>query len=296
MMPSSQELDYFTTLAEVLNFSRAAERIGISQPSLSASIKKLERAVGVELFFRDKHKVKLTIAGTRFLTHAKAMQQLWQASKASCYAAENEVQGRVILGCHVSLALCLLPSALSALIAAHPQLTLELKHDLSRRITAEVIGLTMDVGLVVNPVLHPDLIIRKLADDAFTCWISKDCVAGNEKVIVCDPNLLQTQAILKQLSQVGMAYDRVLPSNNLELILALVKAGAGVGILPGSVVSTLPRGQLTKLPEAPYFKDEICVIYRHENRHNLAVQAVIQAISPRGDLQPLVGLDQFNQC
>lgn len=291
MMPSAHELDYFTTLTEVLNFSRAAERIGISQPSLSASIKKLERAVGVELFFRDKHTVRLTVAGARFLSHAKTMQQLWQASKASCYAAKNEVQGRVILGCHASLALCMLPPALPTLMSAHPQLTLELKHDLSRRITADVIGFVMDVGLVVNPVLHPDLIIRKLADDAFTCWISKDCVAGNERVILCDPDLLQTQAILKQMPQAGIAYDRVLPSTNLELILALVKSGAGIGILPGSVVSTLPRGQLTKLAHAPYFNDEICLIYRHENRHNLAVQAVINAISPRGDRQPFIGLD-----
>lgn len=278
MIASSNELLYFIELSKTLNYSRAAERIGISQPSLSAAIKRLEHAIGTDLFIRDKHKVILTQAGKNLLLHAKQLLQLWDTTKANCLASQSQVQGSIILGCHPSIALYYLPKFLPELLAKHSRLEIKLKHDLSRKIAEEIIDLIIDIGIVVNPIKHPDLIIKKLFDDEVTFWQSSLLKAADEKIIICDPELRQTQSLLKKIHHKGIKYNRIITTNNLEVAGKLTAEGAGIGILPGSVVKSLHQTKLFRLPKAPVYHDEICLVYRHENRNLKVVQVVIEAI------------------
>lgn len=280
MIASPNELLYFLELSKTLNFSRASERIGISQPSLSSAIKRLENSLGVELFIRNKHKVILTQAGKNFISHAKQLLQLWDTLKASCLASEHEVQGSITLGCHISIGHSFLPKFLPALLTTYPKLEIHLKHDLSRKIAEEIINFTIDVGIVVNPIKHPDLIIKPLTYDEVTCWQSTSLKNSSldEKTIICDPELAQTQWLLKKIHQKGIKYKRIISTNNLEMAASLAAEGAGVGIVPASVVKRLNISSLSVVPAIPAFKDEICLIYRHENRHIKAMQVVVDAI------------------
>jgi DNA-binding transcriptional LysR family regulator len=282
MIASSNELLYFIELSNTLNFSRASERIGITQSSLSTAIKRLEHSIGTELFIRDKHKVLLTQAGKNLLLHARQLLQLWDTTKASCLAAEDEVQGNLTLGCHASIAIYLLPKFLPALLDKYSKLEIKLKHDLSRKIAEEIINLMIDIGIVVNPIRHPDLIIKKLFNDEVTCWQSSDFIKKNipaeETILICDPDLRQTQFLLKQIHDAGIKYKRMITSHSLEVIANLTVAGVGIGILPGSVAKVYQSKKLHRLEGAPVYHDEICLVYRHENRNMKAVQVVMQAI------------------
>jgi LysR family transcriptional regulator, cell division regulator len=282
VIASSNELIYFIELARTLNFSRASERIGISQPTLSAAIKRLEHSIGTKLFVRDKHTVLLTQAGKNLLSHAQALIQLWDVTKANCLASQNEVQGSIILGCHPSIALYFLPRFLPALLTKYPKLEIKLKHDLSRKIAEEIINITIDIGIVVNPIRHPDLIIKKLFDDEVTYWQSKSpptkMLVSEEKVIICDPDLKQTQFLLKKTTSKNLKYKRVITTNSLEIVANLTAAGVGVGVLPGTVVKSLHPLKLYRIPGAPSYHDEICLVFRHENRNTEALKAVIDAI------------------
>lgn len=282
MIASSNELLYFIELTKTLNFSRASERIGIAQPSLSNAIKRLEYALGTTLFIRDKHKVVLTQAGHNLLLHTKQLLQLWDSTKASCLMTHNEVQGTITLGCHPSVALDFLPRFLPGLLASNPKLELNLKHDLSRKIAEEIINFTVDVGIVVNPIQHPNLIIKKLLIDEVTFWQSEQFSSNaadlNEKIILCDPELHQTQFLLKKIKPTGLSHHRMITSNNLEVIASLTAKGIGIGILPGSVANSWGQTLLRRLPNAPVYQDEICLVYRHENRNIKAIQVIIEAI------------------
>ena len=284
MIASSNELIYFVELANTLNFSRASERIGISQPSLSTAIKRLEHSIGTELFIRSKNGVTLTQAGKRLLSHSKQLLQLWNTVKSESLASHHEVQGCVLLGCHPSVALYSLRKFLPYLFSNYPKLEIQLKHDLSRKILESVINLSIDIGIIVNPVKHPDLIIHKLYDDKVALWHSASSKNANQNihsgdaVIICDPELMQTQSLLKQIHTDGVKYRRIITTSSLEVIASLTAYGGGIGILPTSVALSAYPTKLKPLPKTPTYHDEICLAYRHENRNIKAVQTIISAI------------------
>ena len=284
MVASPNDLIYFVELSNTLNFSRASERIGISQPSLSIAIKRLEQAIGTDLFIRSKNGVILTQAGKRLLSHTKQLLQLWDTVKSESLASHHEVQGCFTLGCHPSIALYSLSKFLPNLLLKYPTLEIQLKHDLSRKILEGIINLSIDVGIIVNPIRHPDLIIQKLYNDKVTFWHTENLkeahqpMYSGDAVIICDPDLMQTQWLLKRIHREGIKYRRMVTSSSLEVIANLTANGSGIGILPASVALSAYANMLKPIPKMPVYQDEICLVYRHENRSIKAVQAIIQSI------------------
>lgn len=282
MIASPSELQYFLEVGLTLNLSRAAERLGISQPSLSVAIKRLEQSVGTTLLIRHKKGVTLTQAGKQLLLHTRKLLQQWQEVKSQALASHSEVQGCFTIGCHPSIAKYSLPFFLPELMNTHSNLEIKLKHDISRKITEEVIDLSVDIGLVVNPVKHPDLIIRKLFNDEVGFWQKKNSQVQlskpSNKVVLCDPELQQTQSLLKKAKKQGIVFDRIIPTNSLELIAALTAKGCGVGVLPTRVMLTSFPDKLSLIRGAPTYFDEVCMVYRSEHRDVTALQTIIAAI------------------
>lgn len=283
MLPSPDELEYFVEIANTLNLSRASERLGITQPSLSLAVKRLEQSVGTQLLIRHKQGVTLTQAGKQLLLHTKQLLQQWQNTKAHALASQQEVQGYFTLGCHSTIAMHMVSGFLADLLEKYPKLELHLKHDISRRITERVINLSIDIGIVTNPFQHPDLIIRKLCDDKVTFWVGNgkreiQNIHSKQAIILCDPDLTQTQSLLKKCKKSGILTDRIMAMNSLEVVANLTANGCGIGILPTRVAKSLYPAKLKSIANAPVYSDEICLIYRNENRNVEAIQTVVRII------------------
>jgi DNA-binding transcriptional LysR family regulator len=283
MLPSAAELEYFIEVSNTLNLSRASERLGISQPSLSLAIKRLEHSIGTQLLVRHKNGVTLTQAGKQLLFHAKQLLQYWANTKSQALASHQEVQGYFTLGCHPTIAIYMVSGFLADLLENHPKLEIHLKHDISRKITEQVINLSLDIGLVINPLKHPDLIIQKLCDDEVTFWVGE----GNRKIqdinselgtIICDPDLMQTQYLLKNSKRSGIMAERIMTVNSLEVVANLIANGCGIGILPSRVAKSMYPDKIKRIPNAPVYSDELCLIYRNENRHVQAIQTIVGVI------------------
>lgn len=165
MLPSSNEIFYFLEVASTLNISRAAERLGVTQPTLSLSIQRLEQSLGSPLLLRGKSGVRLTKTGARFAQGARTLVEQWQRLRDEALKDEVEVRGRVTIGCHSSVALYSVGHYASALLTEHPALEIAFVHDLSRKITERVISFEVDLGVVINPVAHPDLRLVPLGSD-----------------------------------------------------------------------------------------------------------------------------------
>lgn len=279
MLASPTELYYFNEICRTLNLSRASERLGISQPSLSQSLKRLETFIGTPLFLRVKTGVKLTKAGSQLQTHTNELLTLWERVRSESLASCQEVQGSITLGCHPTVARHILPALLPSFVAKYPHLDIALVHDLSRKIVEGVINLSIDVGLVVNPIRHPGIILQKLYDDEVGFWQAKDKQWSFELggTIICDPELNQTQQMLNTLREQGRANFRLLTSSNLDVIASLTASGTGIGILPKSVIQMM-QPELKPVPDMPAYHDQIYLAYRPEQRDIMALKVLIKGI------------------
>ena len=280
MFPSLSELQNFTEVAVTLNISRAAERLGISQPSLTLSIQRLEASIGTKLFIRSKRGVTLTQGGKQLFLSARDLLQRWEAVRAQAIASTVEIQGHYTLGCHVSVALYTFPGFMATILETYPRLEIKLVHELSRKIFEQIIQMEVDLGIVVNPICHPDVIIKKLCQDEVTFWRGKgnrkiQNSSSNEAVLILDPELLQTQELLKKLQHTDIKYGRILTSSSLEVITKLTESGAGIGILPSRVAQS---AGLIRVADAPSFIDNICLLYRVENRNVKSLQIITSHI------------------
>ena len=210
------------------------------------------------------------------------MKESWQEIKDQVHATKHKIAGRVILGCHPAVGIYALPDLVLKLQKNYPAIELCLQHDLSRTLTTAAIERIIDLGLVINPLRHPDLVIRPLLTDEVGFWIAKDLNFKNvhEHQIIADPNLIQSQALLRKISNKKNPLKPILATSQLEIVTSLTLAGAGIGILPQRVALAMGRKGLRKIPELPTYRDELCLIYRPERRERPAVRALLDLLKP----------------
>ncbi len=279
MLPSHRDIVYFLEVARTQNLSRASERLGISQPSLSMSIRRLEDALGFAVLVRSKSGVSLTKSGQLFSIKAEELIENWNNIRSSINQLNQEVTGHYKLGCHTSVAQYTLPQILPSLLQKYPQLEFQLIHDLSRNICEKVVSYEIDFGIVVNPTPHPDLVIKELDKDTVHFWVAEKAPKNVLQNLILDPNMLQAQDLLKKTKKKALQFLRQTPTHSLELIVSLVAAGAGVGIIPKKVV-TASGFKLKMLdPSLPYYTDTICLVYRADAPKTQATKQIVSAIS-----------------
>ncbi|MEQ1721907.1 MAG: LysR family transcriptional regulator, partial [Pseudobdellovibrio sp.] len=99
-MISQADLKYFIELSKTLHLTRAAERLAVTQPTLSHSLKRLETEIGCELFVRSKKGLKLTSAGEKLQGSASDLLTRWEELKSSALGDVELEQGVIKIGCH----------------------------------------------------------------------------------------------------------------------------------------------------------------------------------------------------
>jgi DNA-binding transcriptional LysR family regulator len=266
------DIENFVTTATCTTIVQAASKLEISQPALSESLKRLESDLGYILFYRSRSGIQLTPTGKIFLSKALVLLQSIDGLEIST-EKENIFNGRtIVIGCHATVAQYSIPRALSYLHKSAPDYKIELKHDFSRNIQAEVQRGHIDVGIVINPVEVPDLVIFKLALDRVCVWSAKN--KENIDTLICNQNLFQTASILKKWKNKP---SKIIHTDSLELICQLVDEKIGYGIIPERVVA-LSKLKLTDHKNLPSFNDEICLVYRPEFGKSLFEKITITAL------------------
>lgn len=265
------DIKYFITVSETLNITRASEIIGISQPALSYAIKRVENELGGELFIRLKNGMKLTKLGEEFKTRSRRLLYEWEEAQNLANPETGLMQGSYTFAIHPSVALYTLEFFIPTLQKLYPKLDFRFIHGLSREMTEKVISWEADFGIIVNPIKHPDLVIKKLYQDEVTIFHT----TNTQEKLIYDKKLSQSDYILKKLGK-KIQFTGELDTGNLELVAKLVSLGLGYGLLPTTIASQYEN--LKKLEGAPVFKDEIALVYRPEKHRNIVSQSIIQTI------------------
>lgn len=265
------DVKYFITASETLNITRASEIIGISQPALSYAIKRLENELGGQLLIRLKNGIQLTKLGEEFKVRSRRLVYEWEQAQNLANPETGLVQGSYTFAIHPSVALYALEFFIPKLQSDFLGLDFKFTHGLSREMTEKVISWEADFGIVVNPIKHPDLVIRKLYNDEVTIFYTKDA----QDKLIYDQNLAQSQYILKKLGK-KKNFSGEINSGNLELVAKLTALGLGYGLLPATIASQYAN--LKRLSGSPIFKDEICLVYRPEKHNNSVSKRIIETI------------------
>lgn len=251
------DLRNFLAASSVNTISQAALILGVSQPSISDSIKRLETQLGSKLFYRSRSGIQLTSTGRAFV---KKSQNVFDAISALDAEDSGAFLGRSLkVGIHSSVAGYLIPDALTLLQEMAPDFQLIFRHDASSTIQSMIQSAELDLGVIINPVKVPDIIIKEIGKDFIKVWKGKENL-GDLKRVFCDPNLIQTQTLLRKWK---VSSSQITTTSSLELICQLVSKGLGYGIVPERIVKRIDPS-LQEVPDTPVYKDEVCVVYRPE--------------------------------
>lgn len=149
-------VDTYLDLMETLSFNRTAERLGVTQSTVSARIRTLEASVGRTLFARSRSGTQATTAGRRFRSHALALRQEWTEARRAI-GAEAGAAGQLRLGIQNDLVGAYIGPLLSGLQTGMPGTAFYFEVDYSNQMSADVLAGELDVALLYTPGNHPDL-------------------------------------------------------------------------------------------------------------------------------------------
>jgi DNA-binding transcriptional LysR family regulator len=251
-----RQLEYFVAVAEEHSFTRAAERVHISQSGVSAQIRQLEREVGAQLFDRSARTATLTVAGKAALEHARAALAATDALTQAVGEVTDLIRGRLTVGMVIGCTLTPLFAALAAFHHAHPGVEISLLEGDSDRLVDGVNAGTIDLALIGAAATTPDGLaaLTLITERLVTAVPASHPLAGRRRVtlrdlsaypIVCMPTGTGLRTLFDQACATsGVQPAIALQASAADAIADLAARGLGVAILSQSMAERY-RDRLT---------------------------------------------------
>jgi DNA-binding transcriptional LysR family regulator len=238
------QLRCFVAVAEELHFSRAAERLNMTQPPLSRQIRLLEHHVGAQLLERNSRTVRLTAAGKAFFPEAARILRMAEEAALTARRAAKGEQGTLAIGFTSASGYSLLPEVVRRLRERSPGISLTLKELVS---TAQVEALNagqLDLGLMRPHPLNAELESRLLATEALMLaipereaaqWPEQPTLASlhGKPFVMYSPYEARPfhQMLTERFERAGVVPDIVEHIGQVHTMLALVRAGLGAALI-----------------------------------------------------------------
>ena len=285
-----RDLRYLLALAEHEHFGRAARACGITQPTLSAQVRKLEALLGVALFERTSKTVAPTAACERLIGHARAAVAEAEAILAVARTLRDPLAGRFRLGIIPTLAPYLLPLVFAPLREALPALELEPWEDQTTALLERPRTHELDAALLATEVDGPDHASRPLFAEPFLAALPPEHrLAGRAVVaeadlardilVLADGHCLREQA-LAACGYTG-ALGGALRAASLPTLLNMVAAGYGTTLLPGLAAGAAQDAGIVLRPLATRAGRTVRIAWRAHFPGRAAVEAVGEVIGTR---------------
>ena len=254
------QLRTFRVVADTLNFTRAAERLGLTQSAVSHQIKSLETELGEPLFIRAKRGVKLSSAGQAALENAIRILDEAEALRERVSGGEHSPAGRVRAAAATQAFVHLFAPLFEGFMREQPRIDVSFRTTASTDQTvSEILNGVADVGFASLPVFSPALKITSLFEDELVLVVGHGHRFAGKAQVTLD-EVRPERMILFELggsirrstdeffNKVGFQPSLALESNDTSFIKLMVERGQGISLLPAwAVRDEVSWGWLSKL-------------------------------------------------
>lgn len=261
-------LNYFLVLSEELHYTKAAERLHISQPTLSNQIKLLEDIMGAKLFKYVSKKTMLTEEGEILKEHAYKIFFDIEQTKTDIKSHRGKSRSQIKIGasgCHLILEPC------SEFNKLHPEILLTLEEHSSKTIFEDVKNGKLDLGITYSSLysevlnLEPYLVVAPLTSkiSEFDSVNLKDLV--NEPMVLLSPGSSSRKNVDKAFSFINHTCSPSIQVANLTSCIPLIENSNNITILPKSYIKSIKNDNLKVIPISDYSpRQTINLIYRKD--------------------------------
>jgi LysR family hydrogen peroxide-inducible transcriptional activator len=243
--PTLRQLEYLVAVADHEHVGRAAAACHVSQPSLSAQLKELERQLGTAVTERVGRGITMTAAGSELADRARGIVRDTDDLMEAANRSTTNFIAALRLAAIPTVAPYLLPRVLPALRRHHPDAEVHLRELQTPKLTEALAIGEIDLGIMALPVDNPDFDHMVILDDPFMVAVAPmhqlaaaeevalDQLKGEPVLLLEDGHCLRDQA-LDICNQVGAADHGQIQGTSLATLCQMVAAGMGVTLLPQS--------------------------------------------------------------
>jgi DNA-binding transcriptional LysR family regulator len=282
-----RQLRYLVTIVEAGGFTRAAERVHVAQPGVSAQIRLLERELGQELLDRSGRTVSLTEAGAAVLPFARAALRAIDELRDMADELAGLVRGRVRLGMVTSCGVPTMPELLARFHQVYPGIDITLIEDNSYALMDQLRDGALDVALIAPGHRDPEgLALAVLADEEIVAAVGHGEPLSDQETVglgTLEDHTLITMPVGSGLRGV---FDEVctaagvrprigLEATNPQMLAQLAKRGLGVAIVPESTAREHANDLHALKIVRPTIRGRLALAWRSDSQRSTAARALI---------------------
>ncbi len=280
------QLEAFRWIARLSSFRGAAERLHVTQPTISLRIRELESELGVSLFERGHDGTRLTADGAVMLRYVEQGMEVFEAMRERL-RTHDPLRGMLRLGTSDMFAMSYLPQIVETLETAYPQLRIELRVANSVILADLLNANQLDLAFLVDPDVRDHVSVEplKLQEVAWMTSPSKSLgVRGlrprdlvGASILTSPPGSPLYNLIVRWFSEARLPTPTLSTCNNIAVTARLVARGVAMSALPVEAVATeLRDGLLLRYSQRPAFAPmQLCAAYQAAS-HSAGIDAVVR--------------------
>ena len=271
------QVEGFLEVARLGSVSRAAEALFITQPTLTARLKALERDLGTPLFLRTPHGMRLTDAGRAWVPYAERALRALVDGREALQQVMTASAGHLMIAAAPAVSTYDLPELLERFVAAHPRVEVSVRTGHSEDVAELVLRDEVQIGLG-RAIRHPDLELRPFHTEDLVLVCSPDhsfakhkavtmAEVASQKVIMFDRTSSYYEIAQGAFLSVGIKLRGGMELDSIEAAKKMVERGLGVALLPGTAVAReVTTGTLcaVKMTDAPPMQNTIVAFRRRD--------------------------------
>jgi DNA-binding transcriptional LysR family regulator len=282
-----RQLEYFVAVVEEASFTRAAARLEVTQPGVSAQIRQLERELGEALLERSGRAVRLTEAGAAVLPHARAALSSVASARSAVEELSGLVRGRVAVGMIASSSLAVLPALLAEFHKRHPRVDLTLTEATSNVLIDGLLGRALDLAIVGLAGTVPEgLECQVITDEPLVAAVGHGHPLATRAMITLDALRRYVLISLPRGTGLRTSFDAAcaqagfqpriaLEAGSPEVLAQLAARALGVAILPESVALEQKKRLHAIAIIRPHLRSRLEIAWRASGPASPAARALI---------------------